>query len=140
MLTGSSCCSTLCCSRHPCNTQSVWLCRALCKQSIFKNVSSFSLEASGKRRTSQDFSNALLGLKGVESATKGTVRELKLPKANQNMADCLAFMESTSVHYANLNTLTVFGFMLLIPCTICFLELPSMYLNFGQRMCLAKRN
>ena len=139
MLTGSSCCSTLCCSRHPCNTQSVWLCRALCKQSMLK-VFCFSLEASGKRETSQDFSNALLGLKGMESATKGTVRDLKLPKANQNMADCLAFMESTTVHYANLSTLTVFGFMLLIPCPICLLELPSMYLNFGQRMYLAKRN
>ena len=53
----------------------------------------------------------------MESATKGTVRDLQLPKANQNMANCLAFMESTTVHYANLSTLTVFGFMLLIPCT-----------------------
>ena len=36
--TKNSCCSTLCCSRHSCNTQSMWFCRALCKQSMLTVV------------------------------------------------------------------------------------------------------
>ena len=40
----------------------------------------------------------------------------------------------------SLNTLTVFDFMSLIQCTICFLELPSMSLSFGLRMYLARAN
>ena len=75
-----------------------------------------------------------------QSESAGTVKGLRLLRASLNMAGCHACMASTTVHHANLNTLTVFVFVSLIQYTICFLELPSMSLSFGLRMYLARAN
>ena len=94
----------------------------------------------GEKKDFSGFQDCLSWPKRDRMSHNRNCEGLKLLRASLNMASCHACMVSTTVHYANLNTLTVFDFMSLIQCTVCFLELPSMSLSFGLRMYLARAN